>query len=403
MSKFQSLRLLGPAFVAAVAYVDPGNVAANMTSGSLFGFMLVWVLVMANAMAALIQYQSAKLGLVTGKTLPEQVAARTRRPGRLAYWLQAEAVIIATDIAEVVGGAVALHLLFGLPLWLGGLITGGVSLLVLLLRDRWGYRAFQAVVMAMLGVVAVGFMAALVVDPPAARDVASGLVPRLAGSESVLIAASMLGATVMPHAIYLHSDLALRRHAGDRGPARLPGLLRVTKVDVVIALLVAGAVNIGMLVTAADHLRGVEGTDTLEGVHAAIGQVFGPVVAVVFAVGLLASGLASSTVGAYAGDVVMGGLLGWRIPPWVRRAVSLVPAMLLLLSGADPTQALVISQVVLSFGIPFALIPLARFTGSAEIMGVHRDRAVLRWAAGVSVVLIVALNVTLLVLTFAGQ
>ncbi len=406
MPKSGLLRLLGPALVAAVAYVDPGNVAANMTSGAAYGFLLVWVLVLSNAMAVLVQYQSAKLGIVTGRTLPQHVAETSSRPQRLAYWAQAELVIIATDIAEVIGGAVALRILFGVPLWMGGLIVGGISLGILGLQSRGSQRPFELAIVGLLGVVALGFLAGLAVTPPDPHDVAGGLVPRFAGPESVLIAASMLGATVMPHAIYVHSALAIRRHSTASTPAsisegasRIRHLLSATRLDVIVALTVAGAVNIGMLLVAAVNLQGREGTDTLEGAHAAMGDVFGPVIATVFAVGLLASGLASTTVGAVAGDVVMQGLLQRRIRPWVRRLVSLAPAMLLLMSGLEPTAALILSQVVLSFGIPFALVPLARRTGSRAVMGEFADSLALRIGAGLSIAVIVALNAALLVLT----
>jgi manganese transport protein len=390
--------------VAAVAYVDPGNVAANMTSGATYGFLLVWVLVLSNAMAVIVQYQSAKLGIVTGLTLPEHVAASNGHGKRIAYWIQAELVIMATDIAEVIGGAVALHLLFGLPLWLGGLIVGGMSLAILGLQAKGSQRPFESAIIGLLGVVALGFLAGLVVNPPHPGDVLGGLVPRFEGPGSVLIAASMLGATVMPHGIYVHSALAIKRHgsasADDEGsPLRTARLLRATRLDVVVALTIAGAVNIGMLLVAAVNLQGRSGTDTLEGAHAAMGDVFGPVIALVFAVGLLASGLASTTVGAYAGDVVMRGLLHRHLEPWVRRAVSLAPAMAVLLSGMDPTSALILSQVILSFGIPCALIPLARRTRSRAIMGEFADVRALQWASGASVAVIVVLNVVLIVLT----
>ena len=394
--------LLGPAFVAAIAYVDPGNVAANLTAGARYGYLLLWVLVAANAMAVLVQYQSAKLGLVTGRSLPDVLGARLRRGPRLAYWGQAELVAAATDVAEVVGGAIALHLLFGLPLWLGGVVVGAVSLVLLATQDRYGQRRFEHVVVALLAVITIGFLAGLVVSPPDARGMLSGLVPRFEGSDSVLLAASMLGATVMPHAIYVHSALARDRHGhAEPGPWR-DRLLRATRWDVGIALVVAGIVNIGLLLLAAAGLRGEPGTDSIEGAHAAITDALGPVVGLAFAVGLLASGLASTSVGAYAGATIMAGLLHRRIPILVRRVVTIIPAVLLLALGADPTWTLVVSQVVLSFGIPFAVIPLVRLTRSRDVMGEARTRTPLHVALVLVVALVVVLNATLLVLLVAS-
>ena len=392
--------LLGPAFVAAIAYVDPGNVAANLTAGARFGYLLVWVLVAANAMAVLVQYLSAKLGVVTGRSLPEVLGERLPRPARLAYWVQAEIVAAATDLAEVIGGAIALHLLFGVPLVLGGIITGVVSLLVLAVQQRRGQRAFEGVVTTMLAVLTVGFCAGLFFSPPDPAAMLAGLVPRLAGADSVLLAASMLGATVMPHAIYLHSSLA-RDHLHAPSTST-PRILRATRIDVVLALVLAGSVNIAMLLLAAANLPGREGTDTIEGAHAAIAGTLGPVVGVLFAVGLLASGLASTSVGAYAGAEIMSGLLRVRVSLLTRRVVTLLPAIVLLMTGISPTWLLVVSQVVLSFGIPFAMIPLVRLTRDRELLGEHRNALTTQVLAWVVAGVIVALNVTLLYLTFVG-
>ncbi|MFI8527003.1 Nramp family divalent metal transporter [Promicromonospora sukumoe] len=392
--------LLGPAFVAAIAYVDPGNVAANLTAGARFGYMLVWVLVAANAMAVLVQYLSAKLGVVTGQSLPEVLGERLPRPARLAYWAQAEVVAAATDLAEVIGGAIALNLLFGVPLVLGGVITGVVSLLVLAVQQKRGQRAFEGVVTSMLAVLTVGFCAGLFFSPPDPAAMLAGLVPRLQGADSVLLAASMLGATVMPHAIYLHSSLA-RDHLHAPSTS-VPRILRATRIDVVLALILAGSVNIAMLLLAAANLAGREGTDTIEGAHAAIAGTLGPVVGVLFAVGLLASGLASTSVGAYAGAEIMSGLLKVRVSLLTRRLVTLLPAIVLLMTGISPTWLLVVSQVVLSFGIPFAMIPLVRLTRDRELLGEHRNALTTQAVAWVVAGVIVALNVTLLWLTFTG-
>jgi manganese transport protein len=394
--------LLGPAFVAAIAYVDPGNVAANLTAGARYGYLLVWVLVAANAIAVFVQYQSAKLGIVTGRSLPELLGERLGTGARRTYWVQAELVAAATDIAEVIGGAIALNLLFGLPLPTGGVIVGIVAIGILAIQSRGGQRPFEAVIVGLLAVIAVGFLAGLFVSPVDWRAAAAGVVPRFDGAPTVLLATSMLGATVMPHAIYLHSALARDRHgvAGDAG--RLRTLLRATRVDVVLALVIAGAVNIAMLLVAASSLRGVAGTDTIEGAHNAIAAELGPAVGVVFAVGLLASGLASASVGSYAGATIMGGLLKLRVPLLTRRVVTLIPAVIALALGVDPTWALVLSQVFLSLGIPFAMIPLLRLTGSRSVMGDAADRLWVRILGGCVAALVVALNLALVILTFAS-
>lgn len=395
--------LLGPAFVAAIAYVDPGNVAANLSAGAKYGYLLVWVLVVANLMAGLIQYQSAKLGLVTGRSLPELLGERLHTRSRISFWVQAELIAAATDLAEVIGGAIALHLLFDLPLVVGGLIVGIVSMMLLGIQSRFGQRPFEFVIIGLLAIIAIGFLAGLVVRPPDGAAIVGGLVPRFAGTGSVLLAASVLGATVMPHAIYVHSALARDRHGRGDGLAHTGRLLRITKWDVAIALTLAGIVNVGMLLLAAANLRSVSGVDTIEGAHAAIAVALGPAIAIIFSIGLLASGLASTSVGSYAGATIMAGLLRRRIPILVRRTVTLIPALVLLWVGADPTAVLIISQVVLSFGIPFALIPLLRLTNDVAVMGVFANTIAVKILLFVSVVLVVGLNATLLVLAFLGN
>ncbi|WP_036921568.1 Nramp family divalent metal transporter [Propionicicella superfundia] len=393
--------LWGPAFVAAIAYVDPGNVAANLTAGSRYGYLLVWVLVLANAMAVLVQYLSAKVGLVTGHSLPEILGDRLRRGPRIAYWLQAEVVAAATDLAEVIGGAIALQILFGLPLVVGGIVIGVVSMALLSIQTRRGQRPFEFVVMGLLLVVTIGFMTGLFFSDVSWGEAGAGLLPRFAGADSVLIAAGMLGATVMPHAIYVHSALARDRHGG--GGTDLGRLLRATRWDVVVSMVVAGAVNIAMLLLAAASLQGVGGTDSIQGAHAAISTALGPAVGVLFGIGLLASGLASTSVGCYAGAAIMSGLLRIRVPMVVRRAVTLIPALLILGSGVNPTWALVLSQVLLSVGIPFALAPLVWLTGRPTVMGRFANSLALRVVAWVVVGLIVALNLVLVWLTMTGE
>ncbi|MFF1606767.1 Nramp family divalent metal transporter [Amycolatopsis sp. NPDC058278] len=393
--------LLGPAFVAAIAYVDPGNVASNISAGARYGYLLVWVIVAANLMAVLVQYLSAKLGLVSGMSLPEALRARLSRRARLAYWAQAEIVAIATDLAEVVGGAIALNLLFDLPLIVGGLITGAVSLTLLAVQDRGGQRTFERVVTGLLAVIAIGFLASLFVEPPSAAETLGGLVPRFDGAGSILIAAAMLGATVMPHAVYLHSGLVRDRHGCPEGRQRRR-LLRATRADVGLAMLLAGAVNLGMLLLAATNLQGQAGVDSIEGAHGAVSSALGPGVALLFAIGLLASGLASTSVGAYAGAMIMQGLLHKRIPLVLRRLVTLTPAIVVLALGVDPSAALVVSQVVLSFGIPFALVPLIRLTADRDVMGADTNRRSTTVAASVIAAIIIALNLVLIYLTVTG-
>ena len=359
----------------------------------------MWVIVAANAMAGLMQYLSAKLGLVTGRTLPEAVRDHTRTPTRIGYWVQAELVAIATDLAEVVGGAIALRLLFGLPLLLGGAITGVVSLLLLAVQDRRGQAVFERVITGLLLIIAIGFLSSLFVNTPPPGAVVTGLVPRFDGAESVLLATAMLGATVMPHAVYLHSGLARDRHGHPEPGGPRHRLLRATRWDVGIAMLVAGTVNLAMLLVAATNLQGRDDTASIEGAHAAVRDTLGPTVALLFAIGLLASGLASTSVGAYAGAMIMAGLLRKTFPLLLRRLVTLVPALAVLAVGVDPSRALVISQVVLSFGIPFALVPLVRLTANRELMGAdvnHRVTSTLGTAVGVVIIL---LNVALIYLT----
>ncbi|MFZ8758169.1 Nramp family divalent metal transporter [Microbacterium sp. HMH0099] len=440
--------LLGPALVAGVAYLDPGNVASNMTAGAVFGYLLVWVVVLGNVMAWLIQYLSAKLGIVTGESLPQVLGRRIRRPwARRAYWLQAELVAMATDVAEVIGGAVALNLLFGVPLVWGGAITGVVSMLLLVVQSRRGARAFETVLIGLLVIIAAGFTFGLFLAPPDAGSVVEGLVPRFEGTSSVLLAASILGATIMPHAIYAHSALTRDRFApaapattpatgATAGPTTdafptaatpaeatpparapvaasgadlerargiaTPRLLRATRWDVTIALAVAGTVNLAILLLAAANLAGVDGTDSLEGAYTALRDGLGPLVATMFAVGLLASGLASTSVGAYAGAEIMHGLLRVRVPLLARRLVTLLPALGILALGVDPTLALVLSQVVLSFGIPFALVPLVALTARRDLLGAYRNRMLTTVAGVLASLFLITLNGVLLWLVFTG-
>jgi manganese transport protein len=391
--------LFGPAFVAAIAYVDPGNVATNMAAGANYGYLLVWVVVAANLMAGLVQYLSAKLGVVTGLSLPQALRDRMPSPIRLLFWGQAELVAMATDLAEVVGGAIALNILFDLPLLLGALVTAGVSTALLAVQNRRGQRAFEHVITGLLGVIAIGFVAGLIVSPPSASGVLGGLQPAFDGPDSVLLAAGMLGATVMPHAVYLHSALARDRHGHVTG-SRRRALLIATRYDVAAAMLLAGAINLAMLLVATS-LPAADVDGSLPGAHDAVAQQLGTPIALLFAVGLLASGLASTAVGGYAGAVVMEGLLKRRVPLVLRRVITLVPALIVLAAGVDPTTALVLSQVVLSFGIPLALIPLAVLTARRSVMGSAVNHPVTTAFAVAVVGAVVALNVTLIGHLFA--
>lgn len=393
--------LLGPAFVAAVAYVDPGNFAANFSAGADHGYLLLWALVLVTLMACGVQYTSAKLGLVTGRSLTQLVGERLGRTGRLLYWAQATFVVIATDLAEVIGGAVGLHLLFGLPLVAGGVITGVVSLGLLGLRSRLGQRAFERTILAMLLLIPLGFIAGLVVHPPGAADLARGLVPRFAGVDTVYLAVAMLGATVMPHVIYLHSTLARDRH-GRAADADVPRLLRATRWDVGLAMALAGSINVSMLVLAASAMRDSGTAGTLDGIHATLSASIGPWVGVMFAVGLTISGFASTAVGGQAGSSVMDGLVGRDLSMFRRRLIVIVPAVALLAIAPNPTALLVLSQTVLAFGIPFALIPLVWFATRASVMGQWRSP---RWFAALMWLIagtIVAVCLLLLVLSAFG-
>ena len=386
------LPMLGPALVAGVAYLDPGNVASNMTAGAKFGYLLVWVVIAGNLVAWLVQYLSAKLGLATGQSLTQLLGERFKSPWtRRLYWLQAEIVAMATDLAEVVGGAIALYLLFGIPMLLGGLIMGLLSIALLSIQNRAGAKVFERIIIFLLLVIVLGFGAGLAVNPPDAGATLGGLVPRLAGEGSVLLAASILGATIMPHAIYAHSALVRDRFGQVLAGVERARILKATRVDVTVALVIAGGVNLAMLLTGAVNLAGEPGTDSLEGVYAALQSTLGPTIAVLFAIALLASGLASTSVGAYAGAEIMSGLTSFQMPLLWRRIITLIPAIVVLALGADATWALILSQVVLSFGIPFALVPLILLTREKTLVGEianGRLTSVLAWVGAIFVTVV---------------
>ena len=396
------LALLGPAFVAAVAYIDPGNFATNFTAGALSGYALAWAVVVANLMAMLVQYLSAKIGVATGRDLPQLCREFLPRAVSRGLWVQAELIAMATDLAEFVGAAIGLNLLFGTPLLAAGLITAVVVFAILALEQR-GYRRFELAIAALLGLVFLGFaydLAAVGAQPAA---IAAGLVPSFAGPDSLLLVAGIIGATVMPHVVYLHSALTKSRVAC-RDDAERRELMRFQRLDVVVALGAAGAINLAMLFVAASvfHRTGAPGADSLEAAHAGLGRLVGGGAALAFAVALLASGLSSSGVGTYAGQVVMQGFIGRRIPLFARRAVTVLPALVVLALGLPATDSLVISQVVLSFGIPFALVPLVALTRRTDVMGSLANRPVTTAAAVAVAAVIVLLNVCLLAVIVRG-
>jgi manganese transport protein len=392
-----ALPFLGPAFVAAVAYVDPGNFATNMAAGAEFGYLLLWVILVANLMGMVIQSMSAKLGIATGLSLPEVCRERFPRTASVLLWIQAEVIAMATDLAEFIGAAIGLNILFGIPLFPAALITSAAAFAILGLQAR-GFRRLEAVIAAFIGVIVVAFAAQVVLADPPAGDVVQGFVPGFEGSESVLLAVGILGATVMPHVIYLHSALTQHRIVGATDDEKRR-IYRFEVVDVVIAMGIAGVVNMSMLVIAASafHESGMPdvGDDLVE-VADALGAELGRHADVLSGVALLASGLSSSSVGTLAGQIVMQGFIRRRIPLFLRRAVTMAPALVISAVGVDASRALVLSQVVLSFGIPFALIPLLWFCRDRSLMGVLVNRRATTVGAAAIATLIIGLNVFLL-------
>jgi manganese transport protein len=394
---------LGPAFIAAVAYVDPGNFATNIAGGAKFGYLLLWVVLAANLIAMLVQTQSAKLGIATGRNLAELCRERFSRRTSIGLWLQAELVAMACDIAEVVGAALGLNLLFGIPLFPAGILAGGGAFAILALQQK-GFRRLEAGVTGLVGVVVVAFAFELFDAHPSGGEIGRHLlVPGFAGTESLLLATGIIGATVMPHVIYLHSALTQRRVVGrDEGEKRK--ILGFERVDVVIALSLAGAVNLAMMIVAAALFHGgaLSGVDSIEGAYEGFKSVVSHRAATVFGVALLASGFASSSVGTMAGQVVMQGFVRRRIPLFLRRALTLTPALVVLALGVNPTDALLASQVVLSFGIPFALVPLLMIAADRGVMGGLANPRWLTALAGALASLIIALNVFLIAQVLAG-
>jgi manganese transport protein len=397
----QLLPFLGPAFIASVAYVDPGNFATNIQGGAKFGYILLWVIVASNLMALLIQTLSAKLGIATGRNLAEQCRTHFPRPVVLTMWVLMEVVAMATDLAEFLGAALGFNLLFGIPLWAAGLLTA-VATFIILGLERYGFRPIEAVITTLVGVVAASYLVETVLDRPNWALVVQGaILPRFSGAESVLLAAGILGATVMPHVIFLHSALTQDRIVV-RDPVQLRRLFRFELVDVLIAMSLAGLVNGAMLIMAAStfYYQGLTSIGTIEEAHRTLQPLLGQASSWVFAISLLASGLSSASVGTMAGQVIMQGFLHWHIPPWIRRAVTMAPSLIVIAAGLDPTRTLVISQVVLSFGLPFAVIPLIMFTRRHDLMGVLVNHPLTNLLAGIAAAIIIALNMYLLYVTF---
>lgn len=391
------LPFLGPAFVASVAYIDPGNFATNIQGGAQFGYMLLWVIVAANLSAMLMQALSAKLGIATGRNLAEMCRDRFPRPVVWGMWAVSELVAMATDLAEFLGAALGLYLLFHLPLLAAAAITGVVTMVILGL-ERYGFRPVEAVITGFVGIIALSYVVETILDRPAWGAVAaSAVIPRFAGTESVLLATGILGATVMPHVVFLHSALTQRRII-PRDPSQAARLFRFEVVDVAIAMGLAGVINGAMLIMAASTFfrEGLLHVASIEEAHRTLQPLLGPLSSTVFAISLVASGLSSSTVGTMAGQVIMQGFLHRRIALWLRRLVTMVPAVAVIAIGLDPTRTLVISQVVLSFGLPFALVPLVLFTSRRSIMGGLANRPLTTLAAWIVTGMIVALNLFLL-------
>ncbi|HEX5852315.1 MAG TPA: Nramp family divalent metal transporter [Solirubrobacteraceae bacterium] len=390
------IMMLGPAFVASVAYVDPGNFATNVQGGAQFGYLLLWVVLAANLMAMLIQYLSAKVGIVTDHNYPEVVRAHFPRAFTWGMWVQAEIMAMSTDIAEFLGAALGLNLLFGVPLLPAGLITGVIAFAILALQTR-GFRRFELAITALLGIIFAGFLYETLRIGPSVHGSLRGLLPGLHGTSSLYLAVGIIGATVMPHVIYLHSALTNGRMPC-RNDEERSRVLRFERLDVIVALGLAGLVNMAMLAVAAKlfHTPALSGLESIGEAHEQFGNLVGGTAALAFAVALLASGASSSSVGTYAGQVVMAGFINIRIPLLMRRAITMIPALAVLAVGVSPTSALVLSQVVLSFGIPLALVPLVMLTGRRDVMGVHVNRRLTTIIAWGCASLISALNAFLL-------
>jgi manganese transport protein len=396
------LPFLGPAFIASVAYMDPGNFATNIGAGSQFGYRLLWVVVFANLTAMLFQSLSAKLGIVTGRSLPEICRDELPKPVSISMWLISEVGAMATDLAEFLGATIGLNLLFGLPLLIGALVTGVATYAILTLEGR-GFRPIEALIAALVGVMAVSYLLEVVFSHPSFGQIALGSVtPWLSGPNSVLFAVGIIGATVMPHVVYLHSSLTR-----DRVPARdqreRRRVLRLSNIEVVIALGLAGLINMAMLsMAAATFHKGHAYVADISTAFRTLTPLLGPAAAAVFLISLLASGISSSAVGTMAGQVIMQDFIGVRIPVWLRRLVTMAPPILVIWIGVDPTRALVISQVILSLVLPVPVIALVAFTRRHSLMGPFVNRRLTSAAAIAGAAVVLLLNGVLITQTFGA-
>jgi manganese transport protein len=389
-----NLSLMGPAFIAAIGYIDPGNFATNIQSGASFGYTLLWVVVWANVMAMLIQLLSAKLGIATGKNLAEHIRDRFPRPAVWAYWVQAEIIAMATDLAEFIGAAIGFKLLLGVTLLEGAILTGIATFLILMLQKR-GEKPLEWVIGSLLLFVALAYMVELVFSQPQLGPLLKGMaIPDLPNGDAVFLAAGVLGATIMPHVIYLHSSLT--QTAGENSKA---DRYAATKVDVAIAMTIAGFVNLAMMATAAAafHFNGHSGITDLDQAYVTLQPLLGQAAATIFGLSLVAAGLSSTVVGTLAGQVVMQGFVRFYIPLWVRRVVTMLPSFIVIMLGMDATRILVLSQVLLSFGIALALVPLLSFTGNRELMGEMVNSRAIQTVGKLIVVVVVGLNGYLLI------
>jgi len=397
------LPFLGPAFIASVAYMDPGNFATNIQGGAQFGYTLLWVVVATNLMAMLIQTLSAKLGIASGRNLAELCHDNFPRPLTITMWVLMEIVAMATDLAEFLGAALGFYLLLGIPLWISGLLTAFVTFAILWL-ERYGFRLLEAVITALVGVISISYLIEVILVRPDWGQVAyHAVVPQFSGAESVLLATGILGATVMPHVIFLHSSLTQKRVVV-RDANQMRRLFRFEILDVLIAMGVAGLINAAMLMMAAAtfHRIGLVNVGTIQEAHQTLQPLLGSASSVIFALALLASGLSSSSVGTMAGQVIMQGFLSWHIPVWIRRIATMLPALIVIIIGLDPTRTLVISQVVLSFGLPFAIIPLIIFTSRRRVMHELVNHKVTTVITSLVAALIIFLNIYLLIQLFKG-
>jgi manganese transport protein len=395
--------ILGPAFVASVAYVDPGNFATNFAAGAAHGYQLVWVILMANVMAILVQYLTSKAGLFTGRSLPELSRSRFGKKTNTFLWIQAEIVAMATDLAEFVGAAVGLYLIFGIDLLPAGLITAVVAFAILGLEQR-GYRRFELAIIGLLSIIGIGFVYTFfAVGDQNYAEMAKGVIPDLSGVGTVGLAVGIIGATVMPHVVYLHSALQKNR-IRPKNKAEMRTLLKYNRIDCFIGLGIAGVINLSMLCIAAAlfNVPGLSDIDDLINIHGELGSLVGGGAALAFGIALMASGFSSASVGTYAGQVVMAGFMNWRISLVVRRAITMLPALIVLAAGVNTTEALVLSQIVLSFGIPFALFPLIVITRDPAIMGEMVNQKVTTVAVTIVAIIIAGLNIYLLYDAFSG-